>query len=77
MEEIKKTKKELIIEAQKLADKFDEKKAIINTALDSLDSKENIGPEHIDGMAIIEELFIELDQIKQEQSLIFEQIKKS
>jgi hypothetical protein len=77
MEEIKKNKKELILEAQVLADKFEEKKAVINTALNDLDSKEKIGPEHINGMAIIEDMFKELDEIKLEQDKIFEQIKKS
>lgn len=77
MEESKKTKKELILEAQMLADKFEEKKAVINTALNDLDSKKKIGPEHINGMAIIEEMFNELDEIKLEQDKIFEQIKKT
>jgi hypothetical protein len=77
MEEVRKTKKELIAEAQVLADKFDEKKAIIETALEDLDSKEKIGPEHISGMAIIEDMFNELDQIELEQAKIFEQIKAS
>lgn len=77
MEEIKKTKKELIIDAQELADKFEAKKAVINTALNDLDSKKKIGPEHINGIAIIEDMFNELEQIKLEQDKIFEQIKKS
>lgn len=77
MEEIKKNKKELILEAQALADKFEAKKAVINTALNDLDSKEKIGPEHINGIAIIENMFNELEQIKLEQDKIFEQIKKS
>jgi hypothetical protein len=72
-----KNKKELILEAQVLADKFEVKKAVINTALNDLDSKEKIGPEHISGMALIEEMFNELDQIKFEQDKVFEMIKKS
>ncbi len=75
--EKKKNKKELILEAQELADKFEAKKAVINTALNDLDSKEKIGPEHINGMAIIEDMFNELDEIELEQAKIFEQIKKS
>lgn len=77
MNEIKKTKKELIAEAQKLADIFDEKKKVITTALNDLDSKKKIGPEHINGMAIIEDMFNELEQIELEQTKLFEQIKKS
>jgi hypothetical protein len=77
MAETKKTKKELIKEAQELADKFDKKKDIIATALDDLDSKKNINDEHIKGMALIEEIFNEMQEIKLEQLKIFEQIKNS
>lgn len=80
MEEIKKTKKELILEAQELADKLIEKKSVIETALNDLDAKaakEGITQEHLSGMALIEELFTEFAQIELEQAKIFEQIKKS
>lgn len=77
MEEIKKNKKELIKEAQELADKFNQKKAVIETALNDLDSKDRIGPEHIQGMAIIEDMFNELDEIELKQFDVFEKIKKS
>lgn len=77
MEEVKKNKKELIQEAQILADKYNEKKAVIETALNDLDSKKKIGPEHLEGMSIIETLFTELDEIELEQIKIFEQIKNS
>lgn len=73
----KKNKKELVKEAQKLADKLFEKKAVIKTALDCLDSKEKVGSEHIEGMAIIEEMFTEYDAIEFEQFKIFELIKKT
>lgn len=77
MEKTKKSKKQLIEEAQVLADEFNNKKEVIITALNDLDSKEKIGTEHLIGMSIIEEIFKELDQIKVEQDKIFEQIKKS
>lgn len=77
MEEIKKNKKELIQEAQELADKFNQKKAVIETALNDLDSKDKVGPEHIQGMAIIEDMFNELDEIELKQFDVFEKIKKS
>lgn len=76
MEEFK-TKKELIIEAQILADKFDAKKLVIETAINILDSKRKVGQEHITGMAIIEDMFRELDQIEDEQKVILDKIKKS
>lgn len=75
MEEKKKNKNELIKEAQELADKYFEKKSVIETALNDLDSKKKIGSEHINGMAIIEDLFNELDKIELEQLKILEIIK--
>lgn len=75
MEEKRKNKNELIKEAQELADKYFEKKSVIETALNDLDSKTKIGPEHLKGMAIIEDLFNELDLIELEQLKIFEDIK--
>jgi len=75
MESKKKNKKELIKEAQELADKYFEKKSVIETALNDLDSKKTIGQEHIKGMAIIEEMFNELDAIELEQLKVFESIK--
>ncbi|MEK6829321.1 MAG: hypothetical protein AABY15_04275 [Nanoarchaeota archaeon] len=77
MEDSKKNKKELIQEAQELADKYNEKKAVIETALNDLDSKKKIGPEHLNGISIIEKLFNELDEIELKQIEVFEQIKKS
>jgi len=76
MEEKKKNKNELIAEAQGLADKYNEKKSVIETALDDLDSKKVVGQEHLKGMAIIEDMFNELDVIEFEQLEIFEKIKK-
>jgi DNA-binding GntR family transcriptional regulator len=75
MEEVK-TKNDLIKEAQELADKYAIKKEVIETALNDLDSKEKITEEHIGGMAVIEQLFNELDEIEVEQLSIFEKIKK-
>jgi ubiquinone biosynthesis protein COQ9 len=76
MEEKRKNKNELIKEAQELADKYFEKKSVIETALNDLGSKKKIGPEHLKGMAIIEELFNELDLIELEQLKVFDDIKK-
>lgn len=79
MEEVKKTKKELIVEAQQLADKLQEKKDIIKTAIDNLDEKAkkgNISSEHLEGMAVIEQLFSEYDELELEQLKILEKIKE-
>jgi ubiquinone biosynthesis protein COQ9 len=78
MEE-KKTKKELIKEAQEFADKLEEKKEVIKTALDELDKKaadEGVSSEHASGMAIIEQFFVEYEEIELEQLKVIEQIKK-
>lgn len=80
MEDKKKNKNELIKEAQEFADKLEEKKAVIKTAIDTLDdkaTKEGVSTEHLSGMAIIEQLFNEYDEIELEQLKIIEQIKKS
>jgi len=76
MEDRRKNKNELIAEAQALADKYNEKKSVIEAALDDLDSKKVIGEEHLRGMSIIEEMFNELDKIEVEQLEIFKNIKK-
>jgi len=76
--EKKKSKKELMLEAQKLADKLSEKKDIIYTALDDLDekaAKEGVTKEHVSGMALIEELFTEYDTIELEQLEVLKEIK--
>jgi len=78
--ENKKSKNELIAESQELADKLIEKKKVIETALDDLDTKANkdgVSIEHLNGMSIIEELFNEYDIIELEQAKVFEQIKKA
>lgn len=78
MEE-KKTKKDLIKEAQDFADKLEEKKEVIKTALDELDKKaaeEGVSSEHASGMAIIEQLFVEYEEIELEQLKVIEEIKK-
>lgn len=74
-----KSKKELIKDAQVLADNYNEKKEVIETALNDLDekaAKEGVTDKHLKGMAIIEEMFNELDKIELEQLEIFEKIKK-
>lgn len=79
MEEKRKSKKELIAEAQILADKLIEKKNVIETALNDLDekaSKNGVTTEHLSGIALIEQLLTEYDAIELEQAKIFEQIKK-
>ena len=80
MEEKRKSKRELIKEAQALADKLEEKKAVIQTALDDLDKKANeqgVTQEHISGIAVVESLFTEFDELELEQQKIFEQIRQS
>jgi hypothetical protein len=76
--EKKKNKNELIVEAQVLADKLEEKKSVIKTAIDDLDKKaekEGVTSKHLSGMAVIEELFTEYDEIELEQLKVIEAIK--
>lgn len=75
MKEIK-TKKQLILEAQSIADEFDNKKSVIETAINILDSKK-MSEEHISGMAIIEDMFRELDEIESRHKMVLDKIKES
>lgn len=77
MELDKKNKKELLLLAQELADEFENKKKVIEIALDDLDSKGKIGQEHYTGIVVIEELFKELDEIKIKQEKVIERIKRN
>jgi hypothetical protein len=76
MEEVKKNKKELIKEAQELADVIIEKKEVIETALNELDSKSKVTSEHLKGMVVIEQLFTEIEEIELKQLKVLELIKK-
>lgn len=77
--ERKKTKNELIKEAQVLADQMIEKKELIESILNDLDKKaeKKVSQEHAEGIALIEELFTEYEKIELDQLRLFEQIKKS
>lgn len=75
-----KNKSQLIKEAQDIADKLFEKKEIIKTALDNLDEKadkEGVTSEHMEGMAVVEQLFIEYDELESEQTKVLEAIKNN
>lgn len=74
-----KSKKDLIKDAQDLADKMSEKKQVIENILNDLDNKAELGikEEHLSGMALVEQLFTEFDELKLQQDVVFEQIKKS
>lgn len=77
--EKKKTHKDLISEGQILADKMEEKKKLIKTILDDLDNKadeKGVSTEHLEGMAVVEQLFTEFDALQLEQDIIFEKINK-
>lgn len=76
----KKSKAQLIKEAQDIASKLIDKKDVITTALDRLDEmaeKEGVTSEHMKGMALIEELFSEYDEMESEQLIILNQIKNN
>jgi len=78
MENTEKNKSQLIKEAQDIADKLIEKKQVIETALDNLDDKaikEGVTIKHMEGMAVIEQLFAEYDEVELEQLKILEAIK--
>lgn len=72
-----KNKKELIDEANKIAKEHSFKKSVIETMLNDLDGKKTFSEEHINGMAIIEDILKEMDELQIKHDQIREQIKNS
>lgn len=73
---MKKTKKELIEEACKLADEYELKKQVIQKILEDLDEIKLFGEKHISGMATVEEIKTEMLEIEIKHEKILEEIKK-
>lgn len=73
---MKKTRKELMEEACKIADEHELKKKAISSILDELDNNKKFGQNHISGMATVEELMLEIEELEKKHSEIIEEIKK-
>lgn len=72
---MKKTKQELIDEAASIAKAHQEKKLVIESILNDLD-KQNISNKHIDGIAAVNEILKEMEDLEIKYSKIEEEIKK-
>lgn len=71
---MKKTKKELMDDASKLAKEHQEKKMVIENILNDLD-KEKISGKHVGGIAAINDILKEIEDIEIKHSKILEEIR--
>jgi hypothetical protein len=72
---MKKSKQELIVEAQKIAALHNQKKEIIEKIFADLDKEEKTSQKHLGGIATVNEILKELNVLEEEHYLIIEQIK--
>jgi len=71
---MKKTKKELMEEASKLASEHQEKKIVIEKILNDLD-KEKISGKHVGGIAAVNDILKEMEDIEIKHAKLIEEIK--
>lgn len=69
-----KTKKELVIEAAELGRKHLQKKEVIEKILNDLDKEEKVSQKHLDGIAAVNELMKELNELEVQHEEIKKQI---
>lgn len=69
-----KTKKELVIEAAELGRKHLQKKEVIEKILNDLDKEEKVSQKHLDGIAAVNELMKELNELEVQHEEIRKQI---
>lgn len=72
---MKKTKNQLIQEANELAKEHQFKKDVIEKMLNDLDQQKKLSENHLEGMSIIQELLEELDDLEKKYEEIKKQIK--
>lgn len=70
------SKQELILEAQRLSSQYKEKKEIVLNILNELDKKERCDDAHVNGIAAVNEMMAELEEIEKKHSEVLEKIKK-
>ena len=69
-------KKQLINQANELAEQHKYKKELIETILNDLDKKKELTNSHLEAMGTIQKLLTELDDIEEEYEKITLKIKK-
>lgn len=72
---MKKTKQQLIEEANVLATEHKFKKDLIEKMLNDLDDKKSLTPEHLEAMGVIQSILVEMDEIEKNHQEIIKQIK--
>ncbi len=70
-----KNKQDLIVEAAKLAEEHKLKKNIIENILNDLDAEKNVSKKHVGGIAAINEILKEMEDLEIRHSKILEEIK--
>lgn len=70
-----KSKKELIEEANKLAEEHAFKKSVIEKMLNDLDQKKEFTEAHAEGMSVIEEMMREMDELESKNDELRKKIK--
>ena len=70
-----KNKQDLIKEANALAEQHAFKKGVIENLLSNLDAKSKFSDEHINGMAAVQELMKEMEDLEFRHEEITKQIK--
>jgi hypothetical protein len=72
---MKKTKQQLIEEANTLAQEHIFKKDVIEKMLNDLDDKKKLTQEHLESISIIQNILSEMDELENKHEQIIKQIK--
>lgn len=72
---MKKTKQQLIEEANILAQEHQFKKDVIQKMLNDLDNKKKLTQEHLESISIIQNILAEMDELEIKHEQIIKQIK--
>lgn len=72
---MKKTKQQLIENANALAEEHQFKKNVIEKMLNDLDLLKALTPEHLEAMSSIQEMLNEMDELESKHQGIIKQIK--
>ena len=72
---MKKSKQELVEEAAKLAKQHEEKKRVIENILADLDKEDKISKKHIGGIAAVNDILKEMEDIEIKHTKVLQEIK--
>lgn len=72
---MKKSKQELIEEAARLAKVHEEKKRVIENILNDLDKEDKVSKKHLGGIAAVNEILKEMEDLEIQHIKILEEIR--